>query len=445
VMTFSVGNSAETLYLYLIGIAAAILGPTVLSVQVVSWIAALGCIWLTAKLAQRLDERIPLWVPLLVGASSVWLYHYARSGLRAIAAPVFLAAFALLLDRMERAREGLRLPLLSGVVLGLGIYAYTSARVIRIAFAVYAAARLAANRDRRGELLRRYGAVVAGAAVISIPNLVFLLQHPRDFLFRGSYVLGGSVADRVLNTIWCLLLPLHYPAHYRQIGGPAFLFDGISAHVALVVSEPFNILFAAAMLLGIWETRRRWKEPAPAFLGICWAVAILALGPSGPSLTRMLLLWPVYVVFSAAGLAAVIERWPRLRPVLPLCILAAATVDGVNYFRESARFAEAFGSAATPIAEYADGQAAQGRRVLCVISKSANTVNFLTHRHNDRVKIVEFYQRPLVEAELPVREFRPDLIVVERSPVFRAYTAGFPPLSRVAETDDFVAVKAAGQ
>ena len=46
VMTFSVGNSAETLYLYLVGVAAQLLGPTTLAIQLPSWAFALACIWL---------------------------------------------------------------------------------------------------------------------------------------------------------------------------------------------------------------------------------------------------------------------------------------------------------------------------------------------------------------------------------------------------------------
>jgi hypothetical protein len=101
-------------------------GRSILPIQLVSWIFALACIWLVWKLAERVTDTVPAWAPVLASASSIWLFHYAI-GLRAIAAPVFLGAFALLLDRVERGAHR-KIALLCGAVLGLSIYAYTSAR-----------------------------------------------------------------------------------------------------------------------------------------------------------------------------------------------------------------------------------------------------------------------------------------------------------------------------
>jgi len=88
-MTFSVGNSAETLYLYLVGTAAQFFGQPRLPFQLVSWLFALACIWLIWKLVERISETLPPWIPLLTAACSLWLFHYARNGLRAISAPFF--------------------------------------------------------------------------------------------------------------------------------------------------------------------------------------------------------------------------------------------------------------------------------------------------------------------------------------------------------------------
>src|ERR1035438_7063510 len=46
VVTFAVGNSAETLYLYLVGAAAALVGTGTLAIQLVSWAFGMACIWL---------------------------------------------------------------------------------------------------------------------------------------------------------------------------------------------------------------------------------------------------------------------------------------------------------------------------------------------------------------------------------------------------------------
>jgi len=104
VITSSLGNSAETLYLYLLGASAKLFGPTTLAIQLPSWITALAVIWLFIGILRRMDVSTR-WAPPLAVVSSVWLFHYARSGLRAIAAPFFLLAFWLLLDRAERLEE----------------------------------------------------------------------------------------------------------------------------------------------------------------------------------------------------------------------------------------------------------------------------------------------------------------------------------------------------
>ena len=107
------------------------------------------------------------WVPLLTAACSVWLFHYGRSGLRAICAPVFLLVFTLLLDRVERRPDRIA-GLACGGVLGVGIYGYTACRTMPIAFAVYAAFRLLQGRDNRISLIKPYSLIASGAVLVSI-------------------------------------------------------------------------------------------------------------------------------------------------------------------------------------------------------------------------------------------------------------------------------------
>ena len=39
----------------------------------------------------------------------------------------------------------------------------------------------------------------------------------------------------------------------------------------------------------------------------------------------------------------------------------------------------------------------------------------------------EFYQRPLDPAQLPLDEFRPDVLLVENTPAFQPFTSRLPP------------------
>jgi hypothetical protein len=312
-MTFAVGNSAETLFLYLTGAVAQVLGPTTLAIQIVSWLFGLACVWLIWKLVERITDTVPAWIPLLGAGGSLWLFHYSRSGLRAITAPFFLAAFALLLDQAERRSGDRRVALLCGAVMGLSLYGYTSSRAIPLAFLVYAALRLIRESARRAALIRRYAMIVAGAAIASIPNLILFLQHPKEFLSRGDYVLAGSTMDYAVNLLWSALLPLYYPDNYRHIQFPHYRSDGVAAGLVSAGHNPVQIVIGIAFVIGLARVGRYLGKPVAVFLICTWIVAILALGITGPSATRMLILVPVYLVFAALGFGWVLETRPQLR------------------------------------------------------------------------------------------------------------------------------------
>ena len=439
VITFSLGHSAETLYLYLMGAAAKLFGPSTFAIQFPSWICALLCIWLVWKLTERIDDSIPAWIPLLTAGCSVWLFHYARSGLRAICAPVFLAAFALLLDRVERRPADRIAGLVCGAVLGLSLYGYTSCRVLPIAFAVYVAFRLFREWASRASIWKRYGVVAAGALAFSIPNIVFFLKQPQEFLTRGSYVLRG---DPTVNVIWSAVFPLYYPNLYRDLVAPGqFDVDGVSAGLTSSGFSPVHIIITAAILVGLWQARRWMGKPLIAFLLVTWLIAIVTLGIAGPSLTRLLILLPVYLVFAAVGFGF-LARWRRQLgiPVL-LLILWVGLSDGYRYLSGGGAAQEFYASEATPIGQKAAMLAKQGQKVICVVSRDANVVNFLVHEAGARVKVVEFFRRPLDPAQIPVNDFRPNSMLIENDAGFNSFATSFPAAWRVEQNEQFQTVR----
>jgi hypothetical protein len=433
VITFAIGNSAETLYLYLMGAALRLLGPTTFALHLLSWIFAIACIWMIWKLAERITDGLPAWIPLLTAACSIWLFHYARTGLRAISAPFFLCAFALLLDRAERRPADRGAGLICGAVLGLGIYGYTSARVLPIAFVLYVAYRMVRENGSRAALVRRYVPIAAGALVISIPNVIFFLQQPAAFLSRGSYVLTASGSARITNVLWTALFPFYYPDTYRSFLGPYHYFDGVSAGLTDSGFNPVHIIFAAAFLFGLYGARRHFDRPVTIFLLAAWATSVAALGIAGPSLTRLLLVLPVILVFAAVGFDQLRRLHSKLWIAVLILILFVGVSDGYPYLSGKGEAPAYYAASATAIGQRAAALAGQGRRVLCIVSRDASVLRLLTHGMEGRVKIAEFYQRPLNPGELPFNEFRPDVLLVENAPVFREFTAGVPAGSRVVE------------
>ena len=418
VITFVLGNSAETLWLYVLGMSATIIGPSVLAVVLPSALAAAAVVLLVALTVESLDSGVPPWIPVVLAAGSPWLLHYARSGFRAIAAPLFLAATAYLLARAARTPARLGGFVASGAAAGLSVYAYTACRILPLALALTFAVLIA--RDR--EWLRRAAAAAAGFAAVSIPNLVFLCAHPREFFGRGSYVFVGSLADRAANFAAVLLLPFHYLDRYRFVAGPGGSFDtdGTSATLTAGGLEPVPALVGIFFALGLVLALKNRRDPATIFLALTLVLSGLLLGPAGPSLTRFLLAVPALVIFASFGVAT-LARTPLTRAAGAAILIAIGAHALTSYFRilgsggkDAAPFA---GSAATAMGERARATFANGP-VLCIVTESANVVRYLAH--GTPVTVVEFYQRPFDPREArPARDVR--TLFVEANPRLDAW------------------------
>lgn len=423
------GVSMETLFLYILGVAAHLLGTTTLAVHVSTWLFVLASIWLMCRLTQRIDPALPSWLPALLAISSVWLFHYARSGLRANTAPVFLLAFTLLLDRTEQSVPRWGIGLACGAALGLSLYGYTSCRVLPVAFVIHALGRLWRDGGKRRDLLRRYAAVLAGALFISIPNLLFLLRQPDVFLFRGAYVVQGDILVKTLNVLRTLLLPFHYP-EYVPVLGPTHAFDGVSIGLTVAGLRPVHPIVGMAFLIGLARAWSRRREPAVSFLLIAWLTGTVALGISGPSLTRMLLLLPFYLVVAALGLGAAF-RFRGAPLVIGTVFLLLTAVQARDYFVTFAQNPISrlqYRPVATAMGWRARVLAADGTRVMCVVAGNANVVDYLTHDFHEGVRVIEFFFRPPDTDEFPLLQFRPQVILLERDPGFDLLRATFLPI-----------------
>lgn len=407
VLTFVLGHSAETLWLYVVGLSARLLGPSVLALVLPSALAAAATAVLVTLLARAIDPQTPWLAPFLLAAGSPWLFHYGRSGLRAISAPLFLALAAFLLARAARepARPG---PFLwVGAAVGASLYGYTSCRLLPVALLLALATAWRADRDRRREWLRASGAAGVGFAAASLPNLLFFAAHPSDFLTRGSYVAVGSGGGWFANLVATGLLPFNMPHRYGFIWGEFHVFDGVSAGLtgSGLVPVPLvaGILFAGGL---IWRLKRR-RDVTTLFLAYTLAFAVALLGPTGPSLTRLLVLVPVYIVFASLG-ASALMRSTRARATVLAGLVLVGAYSLVRYFsRQSDPLRgsrEDVASVQTAMGEQARAASANGP-VLCVVTESANVVRYLAY--GTPVTVVEFYQRAFDPREAtPARAVR---------------------------------------
>ncbi len=417
VLTFVVGNSAETLWLYVLGLSATLLGPSVLALVLPSALTAAATAWATSRFFVERRPDAPWWIPFLIAAGSPWLFAYGRSGFRAITAPLFLALAALLLQRAE-ARPGRAWPYAAaGGIVGLSLYGYTAARLLPLALA--AAFVIVLVRDREGRRARSRAALAcaAGFAAVSIPNLVFLARHPVEFFVRGSYSVVGDTQGKLVNVLATAGLPLYYPHRYRFVWGEAHVLDGFSASITGSGVDPVPLAVGLLALLGLVVTLRRDRDLVAYFLVATHALAVVSLGPLGPSLTRLLLLVPVFTFYAAVGVLE-LARVPRARIVAGavLAFVAAASLN--SFFQrlsDPLRPAREYvGDIQTAMGERARTLAASGR-VVAVVSDDANVVRTLAW--GTTTSVVEFRRRPFDVREV-LQEFPARTLLVETYPVF---------------------------
>ena len=361
--------------------------------------------------------RAPWWIPFLLAAGSPWLFAYGRSGFRAITAPLFFALAAFLLASREPARP--RPFLWVGAAVGASIYGYTACRLLPVALALALATVWRNDRDRRRAWLRAGGA--AGLGFLGVPpEPPFLGAAPGEFLTRGS----TSPSARAAGGSRTSSRPRFSRSTCRTVivssGGEFHVFDGVSAGLTGSGLDPVlsraGILFAGGL---VWRLARQ-RDVTTLFLAYTLALAIALLGPTGPSLTRLLVLVPVYIVFASLG-AGALMRSPGARTAVLAGLALVGAHALVRYFSRqsdpSRESRECVASVHTAMGERARAVSANGP-LQCVVTESANVVRYLAH--GTPVTVVEFYQRPFDPREAkPARTVR--TLFVEAHPRLDAW------------------------
>ncbi|HEX5854262.1 MAG TPA: hypothetical protein VFZ57_01465, partial [Thermoanaerobaculia bacterium] len=423
VLTVSIGPSAETLWLYVTGASVFALGPTRVALLVPSILASAAVLALVAVLVRRVRPELPLGVALLVPASSIWLFHSGQVGLRASAAPLVLLGACLLVD--DRVERGVAdRPFAAGALLGLGIYAYSACRVLPIAWALHFALRWRRRPEARPALRREALRCLSGFALVSIPNFLFFLRAPGLFLDRGFYVVRGTPFDRLANVLATFLLPFGYPDRYRFWIGPGHVFDATGVALTASGLDPIDFVAGPLALLGLLSWRRKRESAGLSFLLTAWAAASVLLGSYGPSLTRLLILLPAWLVFAALGCDALLSRAPRLRVPLVAFLalwLALQARAYVSTFGRSERAAWSFHEAVTAMAERARDLTAGGRRVLVVSRTGRDVFKYFCWQRVELVYHAARLEGPPQEGDVPLAGFAPDVVLVERTPALDAW------------------------
>ena len=433
VLTVSIGPSAETLWLYVTGACVAALGPTRIAFIVPSILASVAVLVLVAVLVRRVRPELPLAVAVLVPASSVWLFHSGEVGLRASAAPlVLLGACFLLDDRAER--DVADRPFSAGALLGLGIYAYSACRLLPVAWVLHFALRWRRTPAARPALRREARRLLAGFTLVSIPNLLFLLRAPGLLLDRGYYVSRGTPFDKLANVFATFLLPFGYPDRYRVWKGPGHAFDVTGVALTASGLDPIDYVAGPLALLGLLAWRRGKESASLSFLLVVWVAGGVLLGLYGPSLTRLLILLPAWLVFTALGCDALLACAPRLRVPLAAFLalwLALQAHAYVMTFGRSESAAWYFNEAVTEMAERARDLTAEGKRVIVVSRTGRDVFKYFCWRRIEQVFHAAMPEGTPRGDDVPLAGFAADVVLVEHTPALDAWgnALGFTSLS----------------
>ena len=296
--------------------------------------------------------------------------HYSRLALNNAWDPLFAVLAFWLLDRgLARAGHRLRYFLLTGLVLGLGLYFYTGARLLPL---LVAACLLFFWLQRRpegkagslaGPLVLMGLAFLAAAA----PILGFAVAHPDDWSARVNQV--GILQSGWLDTTRQATGRSTAYLLADQLLRAAGAFHAFADRTDFFGTErPLLASFPAALfILGMAWVVAHLRERRNFMVSIWfWSVIVTGgmLTESPPSSQRLLLAAPAVALFVATGLEKAVElgrrlvglgrRWADLALVLALfaIVLGGLRFYFVDYL-PSGRYGSQNGETATMIGHYA--------------------------------------------------------------------------------------------
>ena len=226
---------------------------------------------------------------LLVGFAS-WTNILARSGMRLVLTPVFVAPvlFYLLRGLRQCRRNDL---LLAGIFLGLGLLGYSAFRImpVMVLFTVVIFIAYQHKGERKPGVSVGFGVLLVFTLVMALPLLRFATQYPQLIAYRtvtrmtgAEQAIGGSAALVFLHNFWnAALMP--------------FWRNGNTWVISVTDRPALDLVSAALYLLGVvtliyaWLRQRAWQYlvlllSIPVFM--LPSMLALAFPLENPSLSR---------------------------------------------------------------------------------------------------------------------------------------------------------------
>ncbi len=264
---FSAYTGKEALYMYLVALAIAAFGQTVLAIRLpaaLAGVALVPAIFLVGRRA--MGERGAL---LAAGAAACapWLLHIQRIGFRASLLPLLLTLWAWLLLRSLEGNRG-RDWVGAGLVLGLTAYTYTAARLVPLLVLAFVGYLALWQRPLLRRCWRGLVAMLLAAMLLAAPLVLHFLRTPADWGERLEQI---GACSGVSAGACVVLVAQHFGATLAMVGfvGDPIGFFNTPGAPALPVWVGW--LFYPGVALALWRVR----QPAMALLLLWWVVLVL--------------------------------------------------------------------------------------------------------------------------------------------------------------------------
>ncbi len=305
--------------------------------------------------------------------------HYSRLGANNIWDALFVLAALWALDRGLAASlvgtEGQDSPetsqpwrsfVAAGLVMGLGVYFYTGARLLPVLTLVYAGYEWIRRRGRVAQLGLHLGLLALTLFIVAAPMLAYARAHPDQWNARinqvGIVQSGWLVREVELTGKG---VPQLLAEQFLRAAGAFHLFRDRTVWYG--ADRPL-LSFAAGILavLGMAWALAHWRQRA-SFLLLTWfwAVIITAgmLTESPPSSQRLVIAGPAVAILVAWGLERAVHlggrilalprAWERVALVLLIVSLGAANLRYYFYeFSPLRRYGGENGETATMMGSY---------------------------------------------------------------------------------------------
>lgn len=242
------------------------------------------------KLGREVGNRWTGLLALLFTGIAAWTNILARSGMRLVLTPAFVAPVLYYLLR------GLRLSrrndlILSGVFIGLGMLGYSAFRVMPlVVLAIFAIHLFYDHQPRRIDTaLGGLGVMGLFAIVGSLPLLRYAVQYPQAFTYRMATRMTG-VEQSIQGSVFHIFLQNMLKAFAMP-----FWRDGNTWIISVINRPALDLVTGALYLLGVvfllfaWRRQKNWQYLVLLVsipLLMLPSILALAFPDENPSLSR---------------------------------------------------------------------------------------------------------------------------------------------------------------